>query len=196
MNNTNRGDRLPTNARAPDTTLLLQQWSQGDRNALEALMPLVYDELRRVAAHLMKKERPGQTLQPTALVHEAYLRLVDLTRVDLQSRAHFLALAAQMLRRLLVDHARAKGRAKRGSGRIVLSLEDVPGQERNLDVLALDEALRELALIDLRQSHIVELRYFAGVSIEETAASLGISVATVKRDWAVARAWLFRRLTT
>jgi RNA polymerase sigma-70 factor, ECF subfamily len=144
----------------------------------------------------MKKERPGQTLQPTALVHAAYLRMVDLTRADLQSRAHFLAPAAQMLRRLLVDHARAKGRPKRGSGTIVLSLEDVPGQEPTLDVLALDEALRELALIDPQQLHIVELRYFAGVSIEETAASLGISVATVKRDWAVARAWLFRRLTT
>jgi RNA polymerase sigma factor (TIGR02999 family) len=196
MNNTNSGDGLPANARKPDTTQLLQQWSRGDQNALEELMPLVYDDLRRVAAHLMKNERAGQTLQPTALVHEAYLRMVDLKRADLQSRAHFLALAAQMLRRLLVDHARAKGRAKRGSGRIVLSMEDVPGQEPDLDVLALDEALRDLALIDPQQSHIVELRYFAGVSIEETAASLGISVATVKRDWAVARAWLFRRLTT
>jgi RNA polymerase sigma factor (TIGR02999 family) len=190
----NGGDGPPVNAGAPDTTKLLEQWSRGDENALQELMPLVYDELRRLAAHLLKNERPGHTLQPTALVHEAYLRMVDITRVDWHSRAHFLSLAAQMLRRLLVDHARAKRRAKRGSGRVLLSLTEVPGSPPNLDAIALDEALSELARIDPQQSRIVELRFFAGVSIEETATSLGISAATVKRDWAVARAWLYRRL--
>ncbi|MBI4907488.1 MAG: sigma-70 family RNA polymerase sigma factor [Acidobacteria bacterium] len=180
---------------APDTTQLLAQSHSGDQHALQALMPLVYDELRRLSAHLLQRERAGHTLQPTALVHEAYLRMVDQTRVDWQSRAHFLALAAQMLRRVLVDHARAKHRAKRGSGRVVLTLQEVPGPAPNLDVVALDEALSELARIDPQQSRIVELRFFAGVSIEETAAALGISPATVKRDWAVARAWLYRRLT-
>jgi RNA polymerase sigma factor (TIGR02999 family) len=180
---------------APDTTQLLTEWSKGDPHALQELMPLVYNELRRLAAHLLRREQAGHTLQPTALVHEAYLRMIDQTRVDWHSRAHFLALAAQMLRRVLVDHARAKHRAKRGSGRVVLSLQEVPGPAPNLDVVALDEALCELARIDAQQSRIVELRFFAGVSIEETAASLGISPATVKRDWAVARAWLFRQLT-
>jgi RNA polymerase sigma factor (TIGR02999 family) len=190
----NGGDGPSVDAGAPDTTKLLQQWSSGDQNALQELMPLVYDELRRLAAHLLKNERPGHTLQPTALVHEAYLRMVDITRVDWHSRAHFFCLAAQMLRRLLVDHARAKRRAKRGCGRVLLSLTEVPGTPPNLDVIALDEALSELARIDPQQTRIVELRFFAGVSIEETATSLGISAATVKRDWAVARAWLYRRL--
>ena len=182
---------------ARDTTQLLVKWSKGDQQALQELMPRVYDELRRLAAHLLSREQAGHTLQPTALVHEAYLRLVDQTRVDWQNRAHFLAVAAQMLRRVLVDHARAKHRLKRSSGAVVLSLGEslVPGPERNLDVVALDEALSELARIDPQESRIVELRFFAGVSIEETAASLGISPATVKRDWAVARAWLYRRLT-
>lgn len=180
---------------APDTTRLLAESRNGDQHATQVLFPLVYDELRRVSAHLLRRERADLTLQPTALVHEAYLRMVDQTRVDWQSRAHFLAIAAQMLRRVLVDHARAKHRAKRGSGRIVLSLQDAPGPAPNLDVLALDEALSELARIDPQQSRVVECRFFAGISIEETAASLGISPATVKRDWAVARAWLYRRLT-
>ncbi len=180
-----------------DTTELLVKWGKGDQQALQELMPRVYDELRRLAAHLLRRERAGHTLQPTALVHEAYLRLVDQTRVDWQNRAHFLGVAAQMLRRVLVDHARAKQRRKRSSGTVVLSFEEslVSGPEQNLDVVALDEALSELARIDPQQSRIVELRFFAGVSIEETAASLAISPATVKRDWAVARAWLYRRLT-
>ena len=180
-----------------DTTQLLVKWSKGDQQALQELMPRVYDELRRVAAHLLRRERAGHTLQPTALVHEAYLRLVDQTRADWRNRAQFLAVAAQMLRRVLVDHARAKQRRKRGSGTVVISLEEslVSGPARNLDVLALDEALSELARLDPQQSRIVELRFFAGVSIEQTSASLGISPATVKRDWAVARAWLYRRLT-
>ncbi|MCL5744953.1 MAG: sigma-70 family RNA polymerase sigma factor [Acidobacteria bacterium] len=182
---------------ATDTTDLLVKWSKGDRQALQELMPRVYDELRRVADHLLRRERAAHTLQPTALVHEAYLRLVDQTRVDWHNRSHFLAVAAQMLRRVLVDHARAKQRLKRGSGTVVVSLQEslAPGPERNLDVVALDEALNALARLDPQQSRIVELRFFAGVSIEQTAASLGISPATVKRDWAVARAWLYRRLT-
>lgn len=157
-------------------------------------MPQVYDELRRIAAHLLRREPAGHTLQPTALVHEAYLRMIDQTRVDWQNRAHFFAIASQMLRRVLVDHARAKHRAKRGSGRVVLSLQEVPVPARDVDVVALDEALTELARIDPQQARIVELRYFTGVSIEETAATLGVSPATVKRDWTVARAWLYRRL--
>jgi len=182
---------------AIDTTELLVKWGKGDQQALQELMPRVYDELRRLAGHLMRQERAGHTLQPTALVHEAYLRLVDQTRVDWHNRAHFLAVAAQMLRRVLVDHARRKQRLKRSPGTVVLSLEEslVSGPERNLDAVALDEALSELARLDPQQSRIIELRFFAGVSIEETAASLGISPATVKRDWAVARAWLYRRLT-
>ncbi len=180
-----------------DTTELLVKWSKGDQQALQDLMPKVYDELRRLAGHLLRRERAGHTLQPTALVHEAYLRLVDQRRVDWHNRAQFLAVAAQMLRRVLVDHARAKQRLKRNAGTVVLSLEEslVSGPERNQDVVALDEALSELARFDAQQSRIVELRFFAGVSIEQTAASLGISPATVKRDWAVARAWLYRRLT-
>ncbi len=183
--------------RASDATQLLAEWGNGDSRALQELVPLVYDELRQLAGHLLRRERAGHTLQPTALVHEAYLRLVDQTRVDWHNRAHFLAVAAQMLRRVLVDHARTKQRLKRSSGTVVLSLDEslVAGRERNLDVVALDEALSELTRIDPQQSRIVELRFFAGVSIEETAASLGISPATVKRDWAVARAWLYRRLS-
>ena len=183
--------------RASDATQLSAEWGNGDSRALQELVPLVYDELRHLAGHLLRRERAGHTLQPTALVHEAYLRLVDQTRVDWHNRAHFLAVAAQMLRRVLVDHARTKQRLKRSSGTVVLSLDEslVAGRERNLDVVALDEALSELTRIDPQQSRIVELRFFAGVSIEETAASLGVSPATVKRDWAVARAWLYRRLS-
>ncbi len=177
-----------------DTTQLLVRWSHGDQQALQALMPRVYDELHRLAAHLMHREQRGHTLQPTALVHEAYLRLVDQTRVDWKNRSHFLAIAAQMLRRVLVDHARAKRRLKRGSGAVVLSLSEAPDPPPDVDVLALDEALSELERIDPQQSRIVELRFFTGVSIEETAALLRISTGTVKRDWAVARAWLYRRL--
>lgn len=182
--------------RVSDATRLLTDWGNEEPHALQELMPLVYDELRRLAAHLLRRERAGHTLQPTALVHEAYLRMIDQTRVDYHDRAHFLALAAQMLRRVLVDHARGKQRMKRSSGAVVLTLDEslIPGPERNLDVLSLDEALGELERIDPQQSRIVELRFFTGVSIEETAASLRISPATVKRDWAVARAWLYRRL--
>jgi len=180
-----------------DITQLLVNWSNGDQQALNALMPVVYAELRRLAAIYLHRERPGHTLQPTALVHEAYLRLIDQRRVQWQNRAHFLGVAAQLLRRVLVDYARARQTAKRGAGAVALTLKDelAAGTEQNLDLVALDDALGELEQLDQQQSRIVELRFFAGVSIEETAESLGVSPATVKRDWAVARAWLFRRLT-
>jgi len=180
-----------------DITQLLVDWSNGDQQALHHLMPVVYGELRRLAAIYLHRERPGHTLQPTALVHEAYLRLVDQRRVEWRNRAHFLAVAAQLLRRILVDYARAKQTAKRGAGEIALSFNEAiaAGAEQNLDLVALDDALSALEQLDPQQSRIVELRFFAGVSIEETAESLGISPATVKRDWAVARAWLFRRLS-
>ena len=158
-------------------------------------MPVVYAELHRLAAMYMQRERSEHTLQPTALVNEAYMRLIDQSRVEWQSRAHFLGVAAQVLRRVLVDHERARRTAKRGAG-VGLSFNEevVAGPGENLDLVELDGALTELERIDPQQSRIVELRFFAGVSIEETAESLGISPSTVKRDWAVARAWLFRKL--
>jgi RNA polymerase sigma factor (TIGR02999 family) len=179
-----------------DITQLLLKWNNGDPQALNQLMPLVYAELRRLASIYLHRERPGHTLQPTALVHEAYFRLIDQRRVQWRNRAHFLGVAAQLLRRILVDYARARQTAKRGAGEVTLLLNDeiVAGAEQNLDLVALDEALGDLEQLDPQQSRIVELRFFAGVSIEETAESLGVSPATVKRDWAVARAWLFRRL--
>ena len=161
-------------------------------------MPLVYDELRRLARHFMHRERDRQLLEPTGLVNEAYLRLIDQTRVSWRNKAQFFAIAAQMMRRILVDHARAARAEKRGGGAVPVPMtqiasslaEDVP-----LDLLALDTALDDLARIDSRQSRLVELRYFAGLSIEETAEALGISPATVKREWAVARAWLHRQVS-
>jgi RNA polymerase sigma factor (TIGR02999 family) len=175
---------------------LLLDWNSGDRRALDEMLPLVYDELRRVASRYLQRERPGHTLQGTALVHEAYLRLIDQTRVKWQNRAHFLGVAAQMIRRILVDHARAKYSAKRGGGALTLAVDDaieVQGPH-TADLVRLDDCLNELGQIDSQQASIVELRYFTGLSIEETAEALGISPATVKRDWAVARAWLFRAM--
>jgi RNA polymerase sigma factor (TIGR02999 family) len=175
----------------------LIDWNDGSREALDQLLPLVYDELRRMASRYLQRERPGHTLQGTALVHEAYLRLIDQTRVRWQNRAHFLGVAAQMIRRILVDHARAKKSSKRGGSALTLSLDEsieVPGR-RDPDLVSLDDSLTDLAGIDPQQARIVELRYFTGLSIEETAEVLGISPATVKRDWAVARAWLFRELS-
>lgn len=180
-----------------DVTQLLIDWNNGNRQAPDDLLPLVYDELRRVAAHYLQRERPGHTLQGTALVHEAYLRLIDQTRVRWQNRAHFLGVAAQMIRRILVDHARAKQSAKRGRIAMKLSLdESIEAPERGeVDLGALDDALEDLGKIDPQQARIVELRFFTGLSIEETAEALSISPATVKRDWVVARAWLFRELS-
>ncbi len=180
-----------------DVTRLLADWSKGDDQALEQLAPLVYDELRRLAGRYLRRERVNHTLQSTALVHEAYLRLIDQNRVQWQNRAHFFGVAAQMIRRILVDHARSHQAAKRGSGVARLSLDEAldASAPRDLDLVALDDALETLTRMDPQQSRIIELRYFAGLSIEETAEVLGVSPATVKREWASARAWLFRELS-
>jgi RNA polymerase sigma factor (TIGR02999 family) len=180
-----------------DVTSLLLEWNGGNRAALDALLPVVYRELRQLARGYMRLENPGHTLQPTALVHEAYLKLIDQNRVTWQNRAHFFGIAAQTIRRLLVDHARARRRLKRGGGDLRVTWTEnlnVPAQAEGVDLLGFDEALRNLAELDPQQGRVVELRFFAGLSIEETAAALDISTATVKRDWAVARAWLFRAI--
>ena len=183
---------------ATDVTQLLANWSKGDRSALEQLTPLVYDELRRLAARYLRRERPGQTLQSTELVHEAYLRLIDQRSVQWQNRAHFFGIAAQMIRRILVDHARSRQARKRGGTAYRVTLDEAIAaapEQRDLDLVALDEALNQLSLIDPQQGRIVEMRFFGGLSIEETAEALRISPATVKRDWTMARAWLFRELS-
>lgn len=191
--------RVAVDSQPPqDVTRLLKDWSNGDTSALEALMPLVYDELHRLASRYLSRERPDHTLQSTALVHEAYLRLISQRDVHWQNRSHFFGVAAQMIRRILVDHARAHQAAKRGSGAVKLSLDEAlasPENQPDLDLLALDDALNRLAEIDPQQGRIVELRYFAGLSIDETAEVLHISPATVKRDWVMAKAWLFREIT-
>ncbi len=179
-----------------DVTKLLADWSKGDRAALEALMPLVYGELRRVAARYLKQEKQGHTLSATALVHEAYLRLVN-QKVPWQNRAHFFSVAAQMMRRILVDHARSHQYAKRGGGALTLQLDQAVATpaHREIDLVALDDALHSLAKLDERQSRMVELRFFAGLSIEETSEVMGVSAPTVKREWASARAWLYREIS-
>ncbi|HXR99135.1 MAG TPA: sigma-70 family RNA polymerase sigma factor [Pyrinomonadaceae bacterium] len=168
-----------------------------DKEELDKMMPAIYDELRRQAARYLRQERPGHTLQTTALIHEAYVRLVDQRNVQWQNRAHFFGIAAQMMRRILVDHARTKKRAKRGGSGIRVSLADanVAVASQDLDVVAVDEALNRLAEIDEQQSRVVELRFFSGLTVEETAAVMGISPATVKRDWSMAKAWLHRELS-
>ena len=160
-------------------------------------MPLVYDELKRLAGSYLRRERPDHTLQSAALVNEAYLRLVDQKQVQWQNRAHFFGIAAQMMRRILVDHARGHNAAKRGAGMPVLALDEAlaEAQGRSVDLIGLDDALQKLEKIDPQQGKIVELRFFSGLSIEETATVLGISPATVKRDWAAARAWLYREVS-
>jgi RNA polymerase sigma factor (TIGR02999 family) len=179
-----------------DVTRLLAAWSHGDREALDALTPVVYSELRRLAKAYLRRERPDHTLQGTALVHEAYLRLIDQRGVEWRNRNHFFALAAELIRRILVDHARAKVAAKRGGGSFKLSLDEAlaAADEKDLDLVALDEALQALAQADAQQSRIVELRYFGGLTIEETADVLEISPATVKRDWVMAKAFLKREM--
>jgi RNA polymerase sigma-70 factor (ECF subfamily) len=180
-----------------DVTQLLVQWSKGDSQALDALIPLVYSELRRLARHYLQQEKQGHTLSSTALVHEAYMRLVKQKDVTWQSRAHFFGVASQMMRRILVDHARRRGYAKRGGGALTLALDAAvtTSQQREIDLVALDDALVGLAKLDERQSRMVELRFFGGLSIEETSEVLGVSTPTVKRDWASARAWLFREIS-
>jgi RNA polymerase sigma factor (TIGR02999 family) len=177
-------------------TDLLRAWGAGEADALDRLVPLVYDELRHQARRYLRREAVGHTLQTTGLVHEAYLRLVDQRAVRWESRAQFFGVAAQLMRRILVDHARAQHAAKRGGSAIQVPLEDdtAAASERDVDLLALDEALTRLAALSERQARVVELRYFAGLGIEETAEVLGVSIGPVKRDWAVARAWLRREL--
>ena len=180
-----------------EVTQLLADLRKGKPEAASKLMPLVYEELRRLARHYMWQERPDHTLQPTALVHEAYLRLVGQERVNWQSRAHFLGLAGQMMRRILVDYARAHQTDKRGGRQIEVSLEEeleMFSPERSLELVALDEALIRLAELSPRQTQIVELRFFGGLTVEETAEVLGIAPKTVKRDWSAARAWLHREV--
>jgi RNA polymerase sigma factor (TIGR02999 family) len=174
---------------------LLADWSKEDPAARDALVAIVYKELQRLAHHYMQGERANHTLQTTALVNEAYLRLTDLTRMQWRDRAHFFAMAATLMRRVLVDHARDRARDKRGGGVVFTALEDEPmAAPSNIDALALDEALDRLAAIDPQHARIVELRYFAGLTIEETSEALRISPATVKRDWTWARAWLYHTL--
>jgi len=178
-------------------TQLLQQVNSGREGALEELMPVVYGELRRQAARYLRRERRNHTLQPTALVNEAFLKLIDQRHVRWQNRAHFFAIAAQAMRRIAIDHARARQRIKRGGVQKPVTLDEamIAGESRSIDVLALDEALTRLAAIDERQARIVELRYFGELSVEETAEVIGLSPATVKREWAMARAWLHAELT-
>jgi RNA polymerase sigma-70 factor (ECF subfamily) len=184
----------PTNV-----TQLLVSWSSGDRAALEALTPLVQGELRRLAARFMAGERPGHILQATALVNEAYLRLIDWKDVQWQNRAHFFGVAAQIMRRVLVDIARTRDRAKRGQGELHVSLSEaaeVPAvpHGRSVDLVALDDALNTLEKLNARQVRVIELRFFGGLSLEEAAHVLDVSVGTVRRDWSLAQAWLFREL--
>ena len=180
-----------------DVTRLLVNWGNGDQQALEQLLPLVYDELRRLAGAYLRREKSGHTLQSTALVHEAFLKLIQQRDVQWRNRAHFFGIAAQMIRRILVDHARAGMAEKRGSGGIKVELNEgmAAAAPRELDVLELDTALAKLAQMDERQARIVELRFFAGMSVEETAEVVQLSPATVKREWSSARAWLFREMS-
>jgi RNA polymerase sigma factor (TIGR02999 family) len=179
-----------------EVTRLLIAWSEGDEAALEKLIPLVYQELRRLAKLYLKRERPGHSLQTTALVHEAYLRLIDSSRVRWQNRAHFFAVSAQLMRRILVDFARSRRYLKRGGEAQHVSLGEALdiAEARGAALIALDDALLALARIDERKSRVVELRYFGGLSVEETAETLKVSTETVKRDWRLARTWLRREL--
>ena len=186
------------NPQPQEVTQLLVAWSNGDRVARDQLMSVVYPELHRLAHHYMKRESPGHTLQTSALVNEAFLRLVDQREVQWRNRAHFFGIAAQMMRRILVDYARNRHYAKRGGGKLPLSLDEalIISDERSAEVVDLDETLERLAELDLRKSQIVELRFFGGLSIEETAEVLAVSPGTVMRDWTLAKAWLRREMST
>jgi len=183
-------------AQTHDVTQLLIDWSNGDQAALAKLVPIVEQELRRLAHHYMRGERPGHTLQTTALVNEAFVRLANRKRMQWQNRAHFFGIAAQLMRTILVDHARSHACAKRGGGAEKLELNEalVVSQQKASEVIALDEALKELELIDPRQSRIVELRFFGGLTVEEAAEVLHVSPMTIKREWSTAKAWLYRNL--
>jgi RNA polymerase sigma factor (TIGR02999 family) len=183
---------------APDVTQLLVNWSHGDQAALDQLLPLVYGELRRLASAYLRRERSNHTLQSTALVHEAFLRMVSQQDVQWKNRAHFYGIAAQMIRRILVDYARSQHAEKRGAGAVKLELDEAMGVAQSapeVDLLGLNDALDRLAALDERQSRVVELRFFAGLSIEETAEVMHLSPASIKREWQTARAWLFREMS-
>jgi len=179
-----------------DITALLEAWREGDQTALEKLTPIVYKELHRLAGRYMRGERPGHSLQTTALVNEAYMRLVDYKRMHWQNRAHFFAVSAQLIRRILVDHARRRN-LKRGAGIRHVSLDEVAvaGGGRSADLVALDDAMKALAQVDPRKERVVEMRFFGGLSVEETAEVLKVSTVTVMRDWSTAKAWLYRELS-
>ncbi len=181
----------------PDVTQLLKDWNGGDQAAADKLMPLVYEELRRLAHQYMRREKPGHTLQTSALVNEAYVRLVDQAKIQWEGRAHFFGIAARLMRQILVDQARRKNFAKRGGGAIRVSLDstDAIAQQQSANVMALDEALKTLEQTDPRKSRIVELRFFGGMSIEETAEALKVSPGTVMREWTFARAWLRNQMS-
>jgi RNA polymerase sigma-70 factor, ECF subfamily len=181
---------------AGDVTTLLVAMGRGDASAIERLMPLVHAELRRIARRQMRRERQGHTLQTTALVNEAYMRLIDVTRVDWQDRAHFFAMSARLMRRILVDHARSRNFEKRGGGieRLPLDAAGAISFERPGDLVALDDALTALAAIDVRKSQVVEMRFFCGFTVEETAEALSVSAETITRDWRLAKSWLLREL--
>ena len=188
---------MPPSPPGHQITQLLVRWREGDQRALDELMPLVYDELRRLAAHYMRGERPGHTLQTSALVNEAYLRLAGQEEIQWQSRAHFFAIAAQAMRRILVDHARRRGGQKRGGGAPKVALDEalIISADRAAEVVALDEALTRLAEVDPRKSRVVELRFFGGLSVEDTAEVLSVSPGTVMREWTFIKAWLKREIT-
>jgi RNA polymerase sigma-70 factor, ECF subfamily len=180
-----------------DVTQLLKAWTTGDERALEKLTPLVYEQLHRVAQRCMAGERPGHTLQTTALVNEVYLQLVDCGQINWQDRAHFFAVSAQLMRRILIDFARSRGYQKRGGGVLHISLDEAPtvSRESSTNLVALDDALQALALVDERKSKVVELKFFGGLSLEEAAEVLKVSVETVVRDWRLAKVWLLRELS-
>jgi len=184
------------NEPSSDITQLLLAWSQGDKGALDRLIPIVYDELRRMAHRYIARENKGHTLQTSALVHEAYLKLVDQNRVQWKNRAQFFGVSARIMRRILVDHARARDAGKRGAGAPRVSLDEAPTLAANPqgDIVGIDDALNRLSDLDPRQGRIVELRFFGGLSVDETAEVLELSAATIKREWASARAWLYREL--
>ena len=179
-------------AECSETTQLLRDWAGGDQGALEKLTPRVYDELRRIAGHFMRAEQPGRTIQTTALVHEAYLKLIDISNVDWQHKAHFFAVSAQIMRRILLDRARRRLAAKRGGTAVRINLDEAPdvGASRATEIVQLDDALNTLAKFDPRKAQVVEYRFFAGLSVEETAEVLKVSPDTVMRDWRLARSWL------
>ena len=179
-----------------ETTLLLDRLREGDSSASEAMIPLLYNELRAIASQCLKSERSGHTLQPTALVHEAFLKLVDQKNADYRSRGHFMAIAAMVMRRILVSHAEKRAAAKRGGGAVRIPLDDEVGAggEKNIDLVALNEAMNKLAELDPRKAKVVEQRFFAGIEMSHIAENLGVSLSTVKRDWEYARTWLIREI--